>query len=102
MAGRPQVVQKFIGIASLQPSPNSPEVDSQANVLSHELIEAITDPDGDAWWNAYDLALFGAEIGDGCAQASYSYANTNIGGHAYEIQPEYSNAAHACAFRPTD
>jgi hypothetical protein len=82
-----------------QPSPNNPEVDSQANVLSHELIEAITDPDGTAWWNGYDLVMYGSEIGDECEQAFFIYPNTNIGGHVYEIQPEYSNALHGCTYR---
>lgn len=85
-----------------QPSPNGPVVDSQANVLSHELFESITDPDGTAWWNSYALGLFGQEIGDECAQAFFSYANTSISGHSYEVQPEYSNQAHACVFRPSE
>lgn len=84
------------------PSPNGPVVDSQANVLSHELIEAITDPDGDAWWNTYSLALFGNEIADECAQSSFSYSNVQISGHWYEIQPEYSNQSHGCTFHPSE
>jgi hypothetical protein len=83
-----------------QPSPNSAETDSQANTLSHELEEAITDPDGDAWWNAYDLALFGNENADECAQAFFAYATTVLNGHPYEVQPIYSNQAHACVFKP--
>jgi hypothetical protein len=85
-----------------QPSPNSAETDSQANVISHELIEAITDPDGTAWWNAYDLVNYGAEIGDECEQAYFIYPNTNIGGHLYEIQPEYSNAVHGCSYHGSE
>jgi hypothetical protein len=86
-----------------QPSPNSAETDSQANTLSHELTEAITDPDGDAWWNLYGLGNVGEEIGDECANIYYSYANTSLNGRLYEIQPEYSNLQHACVFRtPSD
>jgi hypothetical protein len=85
-----------------QPSPNGGEIDSQANVLSHELIEAITDPDGTAWWNTYDLVMYGSEIGDECVQAYFDYPNTNIGGRVYEIQPEYSNTVHACTYHGTD
>jgi len=85
-----------------QPSPNSAETDSQANTLSHELNEAITDPDGDAWWNAYDLALYGNENADTCAQAYFDYANTVLNGHAYEVQPVYSNRAHTCVYKPLD
>ena len=83
-----------------QPSPNSAETDSQANVLSHELTETITDPDLDAWWNFYGLGNVGEEIGDECANVYFSYANTSLNGHWYEVQPEYSNVQHACAFRP--
>jgi hypothetical protein len=82
-----------------QPSPNGPVVDSQASVLSHELIETITDPDGDAWWVTVDLDLFGAEIGDVCQNATFVYQTPTIHGTKYEIQPEYSNAVHGCTYR---
>jgi hypothetical protein len=48
-------------------TPNGTLTDSTNRVLSHELIEAITDPDGDAWWNNLDVGLFGEEIGDECS-----------------------------------
>jgi len=89
-----------VGCQVNQPSPNSAETDSQANTVSHELEEAITDPDGDASWNAYDLALYGNENADTCAQAYFDYATTVLNGHAYEVQPIYSNQAHACVFKP--
>ena len=89
-----------VGCQVNQPSPNSAETDSQANTLSHELEEAITDPDLDAWWNAYDLALYGNENADTCAQAFFDYATTVLNGHPYEVQPIYSNEAHACVFKP--
>jgi hypothetical protein len=42
--------------------------DSTNDVLSHELFETISDPDGDAWWKAKPAVtgLFGEEIGDEC------------------------------------
>src|SRR5262249_10562768 len=43
-------------------SPNGQLVDSQASVLSHELFETITDPDGDGWWNTESNDLLGDEI----------------------------------------
>lgn len=85
-----------------QPSPNGPVVDSQASVLSHELIETITDPDGDAWWNSTALHLYFAEIGDECQNATIVYPTPSIGGTLYEVQPEYSNLVHACSYRNPD
>ena len=65
--------QNVNGCSVVQPSPNGPIVDSTADVLSHELFETITDPDGTAWWNRYDLDLFGAEIGDECQNFDFGY-----------------------------
>jgi hypothetical protein len=48
-------------------TPNGQLADSTNNVLSHELIETITDPDGTAWWNSDDVGIFGEEIGDECS-----------------------------------
>jgi hypothetical protein len=95
-----QPYQNVNGCAVGQPSPNGPEVDSQASLLSHELIETITDPDGTAWWNTVSLALYGSEIGDECQNSTFVYQTPWINGTLYEIQPEYSNAAHACTYRP--
>jgi len=94
--------QNVDGCSVQQPSPNGPVVDSTADVLSHELIETITDPDGDAWWNAYDLDLFGFEIADECQNFNFGYSNVNLSGTLYEIQPEYSNGQHACVARSSD
>ena len=90
--------QNVPGCAVGKPSPNAVLVDSTASVLSHELIETITDPDGDAWWITNDLDLFFAEIGDVCQKATFVYAVSNLSGRNYEIQPEYSNQAHACVY----
>jgi len=82
------------------PSPNGLLVDSTADVLSHELFETITDPDGSAWWNKLDLDLFGAEIGDECQNFNFGYGSVSLNGKKYEIQPEYSNLLHGCAVTP--
>jgi hypothetical protein len=88
-------------------SPNGLLVDSTANVLSHELIESITDPDpqnypftGAGWVAVSSLIEFGAEIGDVCENAFFNYVPTSLNGHKYEIQPEYSNKYHGCANTP--
>jgi hypothetical protein len=88
-------------------SPNGLLVDSTANVLSHEVVETITDPNpqnfpftGAGWVAVSSLIEFGAEIGDECENAFFSYIPVALNGHKYEIQPEYSNKYHGCAFVP--
>lgn len=89
--------QNVQGCSVAQPSPNGALVDSTANALSHELIETITDPDGDAWGAQNSLIDFGAEIGDLCETPFGDYAPFTLFGKSYAIQPEYSNKYHACA-----
>ncbi|HTG57899.1 MAG TPA: hypothetical protein VMG63_00585 [Terriglobia bacterium] len=80
------------------PSPNGdPIADTAATSASHELSEAITDPEGSAWYTAS-----GYEIGDLCA---YNYgvntwdsakANQMWNGRFYELQQEYDNHTGSC------
>ncbi len=63
--------------------------DSIANVLSHELSEAITDPDGTAW---YDSS--GSEIGDKCAW-QFS-ACVKLTKSSWQLQEEWSNNISGC------
>ncbi len=95
-----QPYQNVAGCAVSTPTPNGVVADSTASVLSHELIETITDPDLDAWLNWTDLDLFGYEIGDECQRAVFTYGHPVLAGRAYQIQPEYSNKAHACVYSP--
>jgi hypothetical protein len=90
--------QNVPGCIVAQPSPNGPVVDSMASVLSHEVFETITDPDLNAWWNRTSLDLFGAEIGDVCQNSTFNYGSVEINGKSYEVQPEYVNSLHGCAF----
>jgi hypothetical protein len=62
---------------------------SLANVSSHEFMEAITDPDLNAW---YDSG--GAEIGDKCAWQFASCVNLTSG--SWQLQKEWSNATSGC------
>jgi hypothetical protein len=87
-------------------TPNGTLIDSTNNILSHELVEAITDPDGDAWWNSADNGLFGEEIGDECSFLAFTPSGNFLGfdpsiikvqGKQYALQPEYDNSAHACS-----
>lgn len=62
---------------------------SLANVTSHEYMEAITDPDLNAW---FDSA--GSEIGDKCAWQFQSCVNLTNG--SWQLQQEWSNAVSGC------
>jgi len=75
------------------PSPNGfPDADTASTAASHELTEAITDPELDAWFDSS-----GSEIGDEC---DYYYgialwdggkATEQWNGLNFFIQTEYSN-----------
>jgi hypothetical protein len=89
-------------------TPNGRLIDSTNDVLSHETIETITDPDGTGWWQYYGLGMRGQEIGDECVFL------TNVGDHSsapfiyrmsgrlYATQPEYDNSAHGCTVGSSD
>jgi hypothetical protein len=65
--------------------------------LSHEIFEAITDPDPGTGWTvpfSNGGVAGGFEIGDLCAYAPIESSNLN--GTTYHIQPEYSNLVHGC------
>jgi hypothetical protein len=74
-----------------QLSPNGDYyADPEINILSHELFEAVSDPQLNAWYDA-----FGSEIGDKCA---WNFGNVNpdgsnlvLNGHKYLVQLEWSN-----------
>jgi PKD repeat protein len=76
--------------------------DSVISITSHENIEAVTDPLGNAW---YDRS--GNEIGDKCAWnfgsplggSSGALYNQSISSGSYWLQQEWSNASAACALR---
>jgi hypothetical protein len=81
------------------PSPNNDAAaDTATTAASHEVSEAITDPELNAWYTGQ-----GNEIGDLCA---YIYgtntwdsgkANQMWNGHFYELQKEFDNHAGSCA-----
>lgn len=62
---------------------------SLANVSSHEYMEAITDPDLNAW---YDSS--GSEIGDKCAWQFSGCVSLTTG--SWQLQEEWSNSAPGC------
>ena len=89
--------------------PDGTSVTGQNSILSHELIESITDPDGDAWWNFNgNLDLYGYEIGDECqwftvdsaGNGGFLFDNVTLNGRHYMIQSEYNNHANGCTDGP--
>jgi hypothetical protein len=99
--------QDNFGCSSRPGTPNGQLADSTNNVLSHEVFETITDPDGTAWWNSLDNGIFGEEIGDECSfllftstAVYFDPSNVTLNGKAYVAQPEYDNAQHACTTAP--
>ena len=84
------------GIQTGKATPNGADTDAEISISSHEMMETVTDPLLNAW---YDLT--GAEIGDKCA---YTYgtlaangSDITIHSHPYIVQDEFSNAALGCA-----
>lgn len=79
------------GIAGCDPGDtsglHSEGVAALANVTSHELSEAVTDPRGATW---YDSS--GAEIGDKCAWAFNGLVT--VGSSKWLLQGEWSNNAY--------
>jgi hypothetical protein len=62
-------VEPFQNVNDCQVRPgttNGQLLDSTNSLLSHELIETITDPDGDAWISFRAVVLARLEIGDEC------------------------------------
>jgi hypothetical protein len=66
------------------PDTNFSSVAGLTAVSSHELAEAVTDPDAKGGW--YDIS--GNEIGDGLEGQN---ANFVVGNHAWVVQKEWSN-----------
>jgi hypothetical protein len=72
--------------------------DANVNVTSHEITEATTDPELNAWWDSAN----GEEIGDLCAWVFSTadwdggLANQMWNGHYYDLQLEYDNHKSGC------
>jgi hypothetical protein len=88
-----------VGKCDNEPSPNGNDADATINVTSHEHIEMLTDPLGNAWYDEgeYEIAdkcawIFGTPIG---STQSGAY-NQAIAGGTYELQEEWSNQVSTC------
>jgi hypothetical protein len=103
-------VEPFQNVPGCNVSPGSPNgqlTDSTDSVLSHELFETITDPNGTGWWNTESNELFGDEIADECIFLIFTPVGAffdppvfNIGKNRYAVQMEYNNFIHACSTAP--
>ena len=80
----------------------NPEAESTVNTVAHELVEAITDPDGTGWMdpNGFEVGdkceigpQLGPVLGYGADGAPY---NQLLNGHQYLIQDMWSNARGGC------
>lgn len=85
------------GCADALQSPNGDLVaDITVDTLSHELLEAVTDPFIDGWTSP------SSEIADKCQFITPAIVNPKTGGdvtwqgHTYMIQEEYDNLRHGC------
>ena len=78
--------------------PNGRDIDMETNILSHEHMEATTDPMLNAWY-----APSGNENGDLCVynmgdrDEDNGLANQNWGGHFYLLQQEWNNNVSGCS-----
>ncbi len=78
-------------------SPNADHyADPEISVASHELFEAVSDPQFNAWQD-----LYRSEIGDKCYTDLGNYnsitqSNLVINGHEYLVQQEWSNYSNGC------
>jgi hypothetical protein len=101
-----QPYQDVTGCQVQPGTPNGMLVDMADDSLDHELIELITDPDGDAWTNTRSVYFSGLEIADECQffppqDIDYSEVPSFlIGAHVYAVQLVYSNEQHACSSAP--
>jgi len=101
-----QAYQNVLGCQVQPGTINGMLVDTADDTLDHELIESITDPDGDAWTNTSSNDYRGLEIADECAffdsqNIYYTEVPTFlIGAHPYAVQTVYSNEQHACSSAP--
>ncbi len=89
--------------SSDNPRPNGSAADPALSTISHEQIEMVTDPEGNAWIDNSDeeiadrcIDMFGPPIGGSGSGAWNQVIN---GGH-YFLQEVWSNATGACEQRP--
>lgn len=98
-ANQPYADPTYCFATGVQQSPNGDiPSDANASVTTHEITEANTDPELNAWW----VTATGDEIGDLC---SFNFgpltwdgglANQKWNTHFYDVQMEYNNHTASC------
>jgi hypothetical protein len=96
-----QILYPQPGCFPSAPYPNDSVNDAAINISAHEIIETVTDPQGNGWFfqnssgEIGDLCawMFGARAGDG--------SNVVMNGHPYILQMEWSNAISGCTLIST-
>ncbi|MBO0835395.1 MAG: hypothetical protein J2P28_07740 [Actinobacteria bacterium] len=85
---------RVAGFGGVQAPNGNPDADTEISPTSHEVMEAMTDPDTETGW--YDSSGF--ENGDECAYifgpvsgTSGAFYNQTINGNHYLTQQEFSN-----------
>lgn len=98
-ANQPYADPNYCYVTGTQQAPSGDiPSDANVNVASHEITEANTDPELNAWWDSAN----GEEIGDLCAWSfgslswDGSLANQMWNGHFYDLQLEYDNHTGSC------
>ena len=94
-SAQPYVGQFLNGCSNGTAAPNGDAAaDAEVNVLAHEIEEANTDPQLDAWWDSFT----GMENADKCAWTwgtTYNngtgVANMNLGGKDFLVQQNWIN-----------
>ena len=73
------------------------DADQEVNLISHEQMEAVTDPLLTAWGFPSSSPIAGYEIGDACLGVTgprrVDGSNVTLHGNPYLVQAEWSNAA---------
>lgn len=91
-----QILFPQSGCFESSPWPHDQTVDAAINTSAHEIMEAVTDPQGNAWYYVDSSG----EIGDLCnfifGTRSIDGSNVTLNGHSYIIQQEWSNAGSGC------
>jgi hypothetical protein len=84
----------------------NPNAEGDIDVVAHETVEAITDPEGTGWMdpNGFEIGdkcEFGPQIGTPLGFANGSPFNQVINGDKYLIQEMWSNADNGCVQNTT-
>ncbi|RUS30169.1 phosphate-induced protein 1 [Jimgerdemannia flammicorona] len=99
--GVPEKCMSNCSLLNQESSPNgNPPVDAMISVIAHELVEAVSDPLGDAWFDKQgeenaDKCIF--EYGKTFKGVNGSLYNIELGDRKYLIQQNWNPVTQSCA-----